>query len=106
VAFVVAEKFSEIYIYIRATSMPIMLYTSVSPSFRLLCIHVRTIPLHILHLVLMTEASTLAGSRVFFVTVRPGTAYRHLFEEKKKIVCNVYFERISYLRTGTFFEVG
>jgi len=27
------------------------------------------------------------------------------FEEKKKHFCNVYFEGISYLRTGTFLEV-
>jgi len=28
----------------------------------------------------------------FFVTVRAGTAYRHLFSKvKKKIICNVYY---------------
>src|SRR6218665_1379774 len=32
------------------------------------------------------------GFQGFFVTVRAGTAYRHLFSQvKKKIICNVYY---------------
>jgi len=45
----------------------------------------------------------------FFVTVRAGTAYRHLFPSKEKtIICNVYCQRISDFRlvsTGTYYLV-
>ena len=40
------------------------------------------------------------------MTVCAGTAYRRLFQEKKKMCLNVYYQRIGYLRTGTFFEVS
>src|SRR6218665_1410560 len=45
----------------------------------------------------------------FFVTVCAGTAYRHLFSKvKKKVICNVYYYRISDFRlvsTGTYYLV-
>jgi len=43
------------------------------------------------------------------VMVRAGTAYRHLFSQvKKKIICNVYYYRISDFRlvsTGNYYLV-
>ena len=43
--------------------------------------------------------------RAFFVTVRVGTAYRHLFSKvKEQIICSVYgIRHFRLVSTGTYF---
>jgi len=58
-------------------------------------------------ILLITYSLQLHSATACFVMVRAGAryAYRHLFWRRKKNILYVYFERLSYLRTGTFLEV-